>query len=562
MIADSSFDAIVIGSGISGGWAAKELTERGAKVLLLERGRDVRHARDYEFEHRVPWQMPFRNLGDRLRDERDYPVQRLSRGFEEGCAQFYVNDREHPYQVEPGTSFSWLRGHQTGGRSLTWGRASFRIGDFNFEENRRDGHGIDWPIRYRDIAPWYDHVERFIGVSGQREGVEVLPDGEFLPPFAMNCIEEQLKKSVETTFPGRRVLHERTAVLSQDHNGRAKCHFCGPCQRGCSTGSYFSTQSSTLPAAKATGRLTLLNDIIVAGLDYDPKSRRVTGVRTIDTNTREHRTFTSRLVFLNASTLGSIHILLNSANDHFPNGLANRSGVLGHGLMDTLKGPVVTGTFRGYEGFQPIGNRPTGIYIPRFRNVQQRDVDFLRGYGYQGSGSREMWWRGVDSREMGAALKQELRSPGPWTMMIAGMGEPLPDLNRRAQLDPRATDKWGLPQLRVNFAWGENERRMAQDMADQGEAMLRAAGAVHIATIREIKPGGETNHEMGGARMGNDPTQAVLNRFNQAHDAPNLFVTDGSCMTSSPCQNPSLTYMALTARACAYAMSQLKAGVI
>jgi choline dehydrogenase-like flavoprotein len=556
------FDAIVIGSGISGGWAAKELTERGAKVLLLERGRNVQHGQDYFYEHKVPWEMPFRGLGDRLRDEYDHPVQRLSRGFDEGCAQFYVNDRDHPYQVEPGRQFSWLRGYQTGGRSLTWGRASFRISDFNFDENRRDGTGIDWPIRYRDLAPWYDHVERFIGVSGQREGIDVLPDGEFLPPFGLNCIEEHLKRSVEAKFSDRRVIHERTAVLSQDHNGRAKCHFCGPCQRGCSTGSYFSTQSSTLPAAKATGRLTMMNDVIVAGLDYDPKKRRVTGVRTIDSNTHEHRRFTGRMVFLNASTLGSIHILLNSANEHFPTGLANSSGVLGRGLMDTLKGPVITGVFRGYEEFEAIGNRPTGIYIPRFRNVIKQDTDFLRGYGYQGSGTREMWPRGIDSPLMGAALKQELRKPGPWSIMIAGMGEPLPNSNNLAQLDPRAKDKWGLSQLRISFSWTENERRMAQDMADQGEAMLKAAGAARISVTREIKPGGETNHEMGGARMGNDPSQAVLNRHNQAHDVANLFVTDGACMTSSPCQNPSLTYMALTARACDFAMSQLKLGTI
>jgi choline dehydrogenase-like flavoprotein len=306
MTTETMFDVIVIGSGISGGWAAKELTEHGAKVLMLERGRDVRHGEDYVFEHRVPWQMPFRGLSDRLRDERDYPVQRLSRGFEEGCAQFYVNDREHPYQVEPGKAFSWLRGYQTGGRSLTWGRASFRISDFNFGENRRDGHGIDWPIRYGDLAPWYDHVERFIGVSGQKEGLEVLPDGEFLPPFALNCIEEHVKESLEAHFPGRRVIHERTAVLSQDHGGRAKCHFCGPCQRGCSTGSYFSTQSSTLPAARATGLLTVMNDVIVAGLDYDAKKKRITGVRTIASGSGERRTFTARLVFLNASTLGSL----------------------------------------------------------------------------------------------------------------------------------------------------------------------------------------------------------------------------------------------------------------
>ncbi|KQX22592.1 MULTISPECIES: GMC oxidoreductase [unclassified Sphingomonas] len=558
----SVFDAIVVGSGISGGWAAKELTERGARVLLIDRGRMVRHGEDYPSEHKAPWEMPFHGFGDRLLYESDYAVQRRGRGFEEGSAHFFVNDREHPYKVEPGTRFSWLRGYQVGGRSLVWGRASFRLSDFNFGENKRDGHGIDWPIRYADISPWYDHVERFIGVSGAREGIDSLPDGEFLPPFAMNCIEEHAKKGIERSFPGRRMINERTAVLSQDHNGRSACHLCGPCQRGCSTGSYFSTQSSTLPAAEATERLTVMSDTIVAGVDYDPTLKRVTGVRTINSKTGARETITARLIFLNASTLGTIHILLNSRSNAFPNGLANSSGAVGRDIMDTVKGPIITGTFSGFEDQQPIGNRPTGIYIPRFRNVADRETDFLRGYGYQGSGSRALWTRGIDSRTIGADLKAELRKPGPWTIMLGAMGEPLPNYDNVVRLDPNKTDKWGLPQLLVSHRWTANEERMAQDMADQGEAMMRAAGAVKVTTIREIKPAGETNHEMGGARMGHDPREAVLNRFNQAHDIANLFITDGSCMTSSPCQNPSLTYMALSARAADFAMKQLKEGAL
>ncbi|WP_414903276.1 GMC oxidoreductase [Sphingomonas flavalba] len=556
------FDAIVVGSGISGGWAAKELTEGGARVLMIERGRNVRHGEDYTYEHVPPWEMPFRGLGDRRRIERDYPVQSRSRSFDEASAQFYANDRDHPYQVEPGSAFSWLRGQQTGGRSLIWGRVAMRLSELNFSENRLDGHGVDWPIRYADIARWYDYVERFIGVSGNRDGIDSLPDGVFLPPFAMNCIEEHASKAIKANFPDRRLIHARTAVLSEDHGGRAKCHFCGPCHHGCSTGSFFSTQSSTLPAAEATGRLTLLNDTIVAGIDYDPKSKRATGVRTIDSKTGERRTFTARLIFVNASTLGTLHVLLNSVSEAFPRGLANSSGVLGHGIMDTMKGPVVTGTFDGYDGFQPVGNRPAGIYIPRFRNVGAKDADFLRGYGFQGGASRALWTRGVDLPLFGAELKRALRKPGPWQLMLAGMAEPLPNPRNQVSLDPKQTDKWGLPQLRVRHTWSDNERRMVDDILAEGEAMLRSAGAVRIDKINEIKPGGETNHEMGGAPMGHDPAGSVLNRFNQTHDVPNLFVTDGACMSSSPCQNPSLTYMALTARAADYALTRMKQGAL
>lgn len=556
------FDAIVVGSGISGGWAAKELTEKGAKVLLIDRGRMVRHGEDYEFEHKAPWEMPFHGFGDRQLYDRDYAIQRRSRTFEEGSAQFYVNDREQPYQMDPGTDFSWLRANQVGGRSLTWGRASFRYSDFNFSENKRDGHGIDWPIRYADIAPWYDYVEKFIGVSGARDDIDTLPNGNFLPPFALNCLEEHAKEKIESAFPGRHMINERTAVLSQDHNGRAACHLCGPCHRGCSTGSYFSTQSSTLPAAEATGRLTVMSDTIVASVDYDPATRRVTAVRTINSRTGVHETIAARMIFLNASALGTLHILLNSVSETFPKGLANNSGAVGHGIMDTVKGPVIRAVFSGFEEFQPIGNRPTGIYIPRFRNIGGRDTDFLRGYGYQGSGSREMWTRGVQSRTIGADLKAELRKPGPWSMMIGGMGEPLPDFNNHVRLSPTEKDKWGIPQLLTSHRWGDNETRMTHDMVKEGEAMMRAAGAIKVSSTYGLRPCGESNHEMGGARMGHDPREAVLNGFNQAHDIPNLFITDGACMTSSPAQNPSLTYMALTARAADYAMTQFKQGAI
>jgi choline dehydrogenase-like flavoprotein len=554
------FDAIVVGSGISGGWAAKELTERGLTVLLLERGRNVVHGDDYVGEHKAPWEMPFRGLGDRRRYEADYPVQKRARAFEEGSDQFFVNDSENPYQTAEGTEFTWIRGYHLGGRSLTWGRAAFRLGDLNFGDNKLDGHGIDWPIRYADIAPWYSHVERFIGVSGTSNGLAALPDGEMLPPFPLNCIEEHIAKSIAPG--GRTMMPARSAVLSVDHNGRSACHMCGPCHRGCSTASYFSSLGSTLPAAEATGRLTKRTDMIVAGLDHDPRSGRVTAVRTIDAKTGKAESFAAKLIFLNASTLGSTQILLNSRSEAFPNGLANRSGVLGHYLMDHVMSPLVMGTFDGFTDMMPIGNRPTGIYIPRFRNMGEKAPNFVRGYGYQGSGSRELWIRGATDPRFGAALKTALREPGPWRMLLGGMGECLPYHSNKVVLDESKRDRWGLPQLKVEFRWGANELAMAEDMVTEAKAMFEQSGAKRVDVLGGLNPGGLAIHEMGTARMGADPAQSVLNGHNQAHDVRNLFVTDGACMASSACQNPSLTYMALTARASAYAVDQLKAGAL
>jgi choline dehydrogenase-like flavoprotein len=554
------FDAIVIGSGISGGWAAKELTERGLKVLVLERGRHVTHGEDYVGEHKAPWDMPYHGLGDRQRNEAEYYVQKQARAFEEGADQFFVNDKDHPYQVAEGTNFSWIRGYHLGGRSLTWGRVALRFGDVNFGENKRDGHGSDWPIRYADLAPWYSHVEKFIGVSGTSNGFDTIPDGEMLPPFPLNCLEEHIATSL--TKSGRAMIPARSAVLSVDHNGRSACHMCGPCHRGCSTSSYFSSLGSTLPAAEATGRLTIMSDMIVAGLDHDPKTKRVTAVRTINAKTGQAQSFGAKLIFLNASTLGTTHILLNSRSEASPNGLANGSGMLGRNLMDHVMSPMIAGSFDGFTDMMPIGNRPTGIYIPRFRNMKERHPDFVRGYGYQGSASRELWIRGASGPAMGAALKTELRQAGPWRMLLGGMGECLPYESNRVVLDETKRDKWGLPQLKVHFEWGANELAMAKDMVSEATAMLTEAGARKVTVMGDLNPGGLAIHEMGTARMGNDPRASVLNAHNQAHDVANLFVTDGASMVSSACQNPSLTYMALTARAAAYAVDQVKAGTI
>ncbi len=558
------FDAIVVGSGISGGWAAKELTERGLKVLMIERGKHIEHGVDYTGEHKAPWEFPFQSAGDRRLYDRDYPVQKQCGALEEGTRQFFVNDRDHPYQVDKG-EFSWIRGYHLGGRSITWGRASFRLGDVNLGESARDGQGIAWPVNYDDIRDWYSHVEKFIGVNGRKEGLDVLPDGDFLPPMEMNCVEKLARENLQKNIAGRLLTSTRSAILTKDHNGRAACHYCGPCHRGCSTGSYFSTLSSTLPAAQATGNLTVRTDCIVAGVEYDETAGRVTGVQTINAKTRATEKFTAKLVFLNASTLGTAHILLNSRSAAFPNGLANSSGVVGRYLMDHIMGPFMQGIFEGMEDRHTLGNRPNGFYIPRFQNLVARDRNYYRGFGFQGISGRAMWSRGMSTSlpALGADLKLALRKPGHWYMMMAGMGECLPYYENGVVLDENKKDKWGLPQLKVSFEWKENEQKMWKDMQEEARITLKAAGAhTVVGGADKMNPGGLTIHEMGTARMGNDPNTSVLNKFNQAHDIPNLFITDGSCMSSSACQNPSLTYMALTARASNYAVDQLQNGTL
>lgn len=557
------FDAIVIGSGITGGWAAKELTEGGLKVLLLERGRQVEHGKDYTTEHSAPWEMPFRGAGDRQRYAREYPVQSTHFLFNEYDEQFFVNDQQHPYQTDPDRPYKWHRGYQVGGRSLIWGRQSNRWSDLDFSANARDGHGVDWPIRYKDIAPWYDYVEDYIGVSGEMLGLPQLPDGKFLPPMELNCGEMLLKERVEASFPGRRVTPGRVAVLTRPHRGRGACHYCGPCERGCSVGAYFSTQSSTLPAARATGNLTLLPDRVVERIEFNSQSRRAEAVHVIDARTRERSRYRARLIFVCASTLGSTQILLNSRSESFPTGLGNTSGALGHYFMDHVYALSLVARIPGLLDRYYFGNRPNTLCIPRFRNLDASEpADFTRGYFYQGRAWRPGWRRGVSLPGFGAKLKQELRQPGPWMLVMVSGSECIPRAENRVELDEARPDPWGIPQVRISFAYGENEKKLAADASHEAVAMAKAAGLDVLRTSAEPMPAGSAIHEMGTARMGADPATAVLNGHNQLHAVPNVFVTDGACMASSACQNPSLTYMALTARACHYALDQVKAGVI
>ncbi len=555
------YDAIVVGSGISGGWAAKELTEKGLRTLVLERGAPVTHGESYTTEHVPPWQAEFRGRGDRKRFEREYPMQSQAGPFGEYTAHWYVNDRVHPYTLGR-DNFLWIRGYHTGGRSLMWGRQSYRHAELDFTANAREGVEVDWPIRYADIAPWYDHAEDFAGISGAAEGLSYLPDGKFLPPMPLNVVEQHVRRGIEQNFPGRTMTIGRTAVLTVNHRGRAACHYCGPCDRGCSTGSYFSSLSSTLPAAEATGRMTLRPNSIVHSLVYDETADRVTGVRVIDRESKEEMVFNARLVFLCASALGSTQILLNTKTPRFPDGLANASGALGHYIMDHHFKVGAIGDVEGFEDRYYYGNRPNGIYVPRFRNLDAatRHPDFLRGYGYQGGAWRDGWGRGANEPGFGADLKNSLREPGPWKMFLIAFGEVLPQYENYCELDPSVVDEWGIPALRIHASLGPNELAMRRDMETAGVEMLEAVGAKNVSGFADTYALGEGIHEMGTARMGRDPRTSVLNGFNQAHDVPNLFVTDGACMTSASCVNPSLTYMALTARAVNYAVDQMRRG--
>jgi choline dehydrogenase-like flavoprotein len=556
----NTFDAIVVGSGITGGWAAKELTEKGLKTLVLEAGRNIVPEEDY-VEHVPQWEMKFRGMGDRRQLADNQPIQSTCYACDEWSSKFFISDKEHPYTTDPGKPFRWIRGRQVGGRSITWGRQSYRWSDLDFDANLREGIAVDWPIRYADIAPWYDYVEGFVGISGEALGLAQLPDSKFLPAMELNCTERFVRSELAKQFGGERVLTiGRAAILTQDHLGRAACHYCGPCERGCITRSYFSSLNATLPAAEKTGRMTLRPFSVVHSVIFDAKTRRAAGVRVIDGRTKSAIEFRAKVVFLCASALESVRILFNSATPEFSNGLANSSGELGHNLMDHVNAGGATAVIPGNEERLELGRRPNGTYMPRFRNVKSKHPDFLRGYGFQGGGHREGWNRGIAQTGFGADFKKSLSKPGPWRFSFFGFGECLPNHNNYVELDKAKVDTWGIPTLKIHCAWTENEFALRKDMAISASEMLAAVGGREIEPFERNDPPGFAIHEMGTARMGRDPKTSVLNSFNQAHDVKNLFITDGGAMVSSSCVNPSLTYMALTARACDYTVRQMKKG--
>ncbi len=559
------FDAIVVGSGITGGLAAKELTEAGLKVLMIERGPMIEHGSGYTRETLAPWDLEFRGVGDAELYDKDYAVQRKNRHFTEFTQDHFVNDRENPYTTEGETEFNWWRSYQLGGRSLTWGRQCYRWSDYDFDANRRDGHGTDWPIRYADLALWYDKVEEFIGVAGMAEGLPQLPDGRFQPPMALNAVEQHTREVIGRQWPGRRLTIGRNANLTEakPDQGRAACQYRSICARGCSYGAYFSTQSSTLPAAQKTGNLTLVTDAVVEAIEQDPATGRATGVRFINTKDGTRQRAHARIVFLNAGSFNSVGVLLRSANEANPHGLANSSGVLGTHIMDHAQTVAGIAVMPGFEQHTYFGNRPTGVVIPRFRNLDTIDgKGHTRGFSYQGGAFRAAWTGGKRAPGVGKDYKDRLREPGMWRMVLVAFADSMPRPSNRITLDPTVKDAAGLPALRINFSHGAQEHAALADAKAEAAAMLTAAGGHVIIGMDTPNPGGSAIHEMGGARMGHDPRTSVLNKWSQAHDVPNLFVTDGAQMSSSACQNPSLTYMALTARACANAVSMLKEGAL
>lgn len=560
------YDAIVVGTGISGGWAAKELCENGLKTLVLERGRMVKHVEDYHTAHLDPWDMP--NGGRASRETRERKPKQHRTGYvtTEARQHFFVDDLKHPYNED--RRFDWIRGYHVGGRSLMWGRHSYRLSEIDFEANKKDGHGVDWPVRYNDIAPWYSKVEEYIGVAGKNEGLEQLPDGNFLKPMPLNCVEEHFIEGVKTNM-NRTVTNGRVAHITEGTKpgqGRSTCQYRNRCMRGCPFGAYFSSNSSTLPAAEATGNMTLRPHSIVHEVVYDEATGKATGVRLIDAETKERFEYKAKVVFLCASAVASTSILLQSKSDRFPNGLGNDSGELGHNLMDHHFKVGASGRIDGYDDKYMKGRPPGGIYIPRFRNLggDSDAQDFVRGYGYQGGAGRNGMSELVAEMKYGPELKEEILKPGSWRMGVTAFGECLPNHDNRLYLDYDKLDEWGLPTVTFDASFGENEVAMRKDMKEQAVKMLEAAGFKDVSGWED--PNGFAMglgiHEMGTARMGRDPKTSVLNKWNQVHACKNVFVTDGSFMTSSGCQNPSLTYMAFTARAANYAAEQLKNGTL
>jgi choline dehydrogenase-like flavoprotein len=557
-MAEQTYDAIVVGSGISGGWAAKELTEQGLKVLLLERGENIEHIAGYVNALKAPWEIPHRDrITNKIREE--HAIVTRDNFMHEANANYWTDEKACPYvEVRP---FNWFRGYHVGGRSLMWGRQSYRWNEFDYQANAKEGIAIDWPLRYEDMAPWYDHVESFAGISGSLEGLQQLPDGKFLPPMELNCVEKAVAARIKAHYAdARRMIIGRVANLTEAHNGRNNCQYRNKCDLGCPFGAYFSTQSSTLPAAVATGNLTLRPFSIVTKLVYDKDSKKVSGVEVLDAETSQVQEFKSRVVFLCASTLNSAWVLMNSATEIWPDGLGSSSGELGHNVMDHHFRVGATGDVEGFEDRYVYGRRANGFYIPRFRNIFGDKRSYTRGFGYQGSADRRGWQREVAEMGIGAPMKDALIEPGAWTIGMSAFGEVLPNHNNKISLDKNVRDKWGLPVLAMDCDLGENERRMRVDMANDAAEMLEASGIKNVKTYDSDYAMGQGIHEMGTARMGHDPKTSVLNKHNQVWDAMNVFVTDGACMTSTSCVNPSLTYMAMTARAAHFAVEAMKRG--
>lgn len=560
-----TYDAIVVGTGISGGWAAKELTEKGLKTLVLERGRMVEHP-NYPTATKDIWEFENADRPTQEDLEKQGVQSRTGYTIRQSTKHWFVNDLENPYTEKEGKRFDWMRGYHVGGRSIMWGRQSYRWGDFDFEANLREGISIDWPVRYKEIAPWYDYVETFAGISGQTEGLDYLPDSKFLPPMEMNCVEKELKKSMQDKF-GRlltigRVAHITSPLSHNNSAQRGQCQYRNLCSRGCPYGAYFSSNSSTLPAAAKTGNMTLRPNSIVYELIYDEAKGKATGVKVLDAETGEQLEFNAKVIFLCASTMGSTYIMMNSISKRFPNGLGNDSDQLGRNIMDHHLGVGASGEWEGFEDQYYFGRRANGIYIPRFRNMGKEKRDYLRGFGYQGGAGRQGWQSMIAEMSVGADLKEAVTTPGKWTMGIGGFGEVLPYQDNVVTINREKKDKYGLPTLLFDTELKENEFKMRKDMASDAAEMLEAAGFKNVNSYdRPSQHGlGLGIHEMGTARMGKDPKTSVLNKNNQVHACKNVFVTDGSFMTSANCVNPSLTYMAFTARAANFAVEEMKKG--
>jgi choline dehydrogenase-like flavoprotein len=556
-MANNVYDAIVIGSGISGGWAAKELTEKGLKTIMLERGRNIEHIKDYVNATKAPWEFKYR--GQKTQEMfKDYPVLTRDLGLITNNLDYWVNEKESPYTEVK--RFDWFRGYHVGGRSLMWGRQSYRWSDLYFESNAKEGIAVDWPIRYKDIAPWYSYVEKFAGINGSHEGLDdVLPDGEFMPAMQMNCVEKDVSARINKHYSGKRhMIMGRSANITVPHFNRTNCQYRNKCAMGCPFGASFSTQSATLPAAMATGNLTLRPFSIVTQILYDKDTKKAKGVEVLDAETNQTYEYYAKVIFLNASTLNSAWVLMNSATDVWPDGLGSSSGELGHNLMDHHFRIGASGYAEGYDDKYVFGRRANGIYIPRFRNVGDDKRDYLRGFGYQGGAGREGWGHEIAEMNIGGDYKDAVAEPGRWSMGVVAFGETLPYHENHVYLDKNNKDKWGLPILSIDAEIKDNEHKMRKDMAADAQEMLEIAGIKDVKTYDNGYYLGAGIHEMGTARMGLDPKTSVLNKHNQVWDAQNVYVTDGSCMTSSACQNPSLTYMALTARAVDHAVSEMK----